>query len=226
PGISIPEELTKAVAKIAVNSTPCSVTCGLGLKVEEMCELSPGGEQRNCSLLRSYCLSTWSCGLRHLCVPAGRPVRLSCLASDPAGLNNHTYGYSWALAPGLVTTNDLLFQPLGSPNPRPALRLRPAREADAGTYRCDVQVTETFKPVKRIYFGLKVIPGERVGLECLSSPSREQEVTGHLEEGDAGNGGHGGQEPLLEQGWFFEAVLGIGSGVTAGLLVTLLLCCL
>ncbi|NWI57877.1 TMM81 protein, partial [Calyptomena viridis] len=219
--ISIPEQLKATVVKIAVNSTPCSVTCGLGLKVEEMCEVTPAGERRNCSLLRSLCLSSWVCGLRHLSVPAGRPVLLSCLASEPAGFGKHTYGYTWAVARGLVTTNELLFQPLR--NPRPALRLSPAEEADAGTYRCDVQVLETFKVVKRIYFGLKVLPSELVGLDFQKALAWQQEVEANVKEG--GNGGRAGRERSWEKGLFYEVLLGVGSGVISGILVSLLLCC-
>ncbi|NXA06353.1 TMM81 protein, partial [Sapayoa aenigma] len=222
-GISIPEQLKATVARIAVNSTPCSVTCGLGLKVEQMCEVTPAGERRNCSLLRSYCLSNWICGLRHVSVAAGRPVRLSCLGSEPAGLGSHTYGYSWRAAPGLITTNDLLFQPFR--NPGPALSFSAAQEADAGTYRCDVQVLETFQLVKRIYFGLKVIPGDLVGLDFQNSLTREQKLAANLKEGGAGNGSRGGRERFWEKGSFHEVMLGVGSGVIGGVLGSLLLCC-
>ncbi|NXS12864.1 TMM81 protein, partial [Neodrepanis coruscans] len=226
-GISFPEQLKEqlkgATAKITVNSTPCSVTCGMGLKVEQICEITPAGERRNCSLLRSPCLSTWVCGLHHVSVPTGRSIQLSCSTSEPASLGRHTFGYSWRVAPGLITTNDLLFQPFR--NPRPALSLAPAKEKDAGTYRCDVQVMETFKIVKRIYFGLKVLPKELVGLDFQKSLTWEQKIEANLEEGGAGNGSHGEQEEGWAEGSWYEVVLGVGSGVIGGVLVGLLLCC-
>ncbi|NXF13129.1 TMM81 protein, partial [Smithornis capensis] len=223
PWAAIEEQLQGTLVRVAVSSTPCSVTCGLGLKVERVCEVTPGGQRRNCSLVRSHCLSSWICGLRHMAVPAGQPVRLSCLASEPAGLRGHTYGYTWTVARGLITTNDLLFLPLR--NPRPALSLAPAAEADAGTYRCDVQVLEDFKVVKRIYFGLKVIPSDLVGLDFQNSLTREQRLAAKLKEGGAGNGSRGEREPFWEKREFYEVVLGVGSGVSAGILLTFLLCC-
>ncbi|NXF81074.1 TMM81 protein, partial [Sclerurus mexicanus] len=221
--VTIPPELRSAVVKITVSSTPCSVTCGLGLKVEEMCEVTPAGERRDCSLQRSLCLTTWSCGLRHVSVPAGRPLRLSCLMKSVLGFGKHTYGYTWRWAPGLITTNDLLFQPFG--NAQPALSLAPATEADAGTYRCDVQVRETFRLVKRIYFGLKVIPSNLVDLNFQKSLTWEQKLVANLKEGSAGNGSREGQERFWRKEEFYEAALGIGSGLVGGVLVSLVLCC-
>ncbi|NXM78791.1 TMM81 protein, partial [Serilophus lunatus] len=221
--ISIPEQMKAVAARISVSSTPCSVTCGLGLKVEQMCEITPAGDRRDCSLLRSWCLSTWSCGLRHLSVPAGCSVQLSCLASGAASFGRQTYGFTWKVAPGLITTNDLLFQPLK--NHGPALSINQAKEEDAGTYRCDVEVLETFKIVKRIDFGLKVIPRELVGLDFEKSLTQEQKLEANLKEGGAGNGSRGGQEGVWAKGLWFEVLLGVGSGVLGGILVSLLLCC-
>ncbi|NWR89237.1 TMM81 protein, partial [Furnarius figulus] len=221
--MTIPPELHSTVVKITVNSTPCSVTCGLGLKVEEMCEITPAGERRSCSLQRSLCLSTSICGLRHVSVPAGRPLRLSCLVESNPAFGKHTYGYTWRWAPGLITTNDLLFQPFR--NPQPVLSLAPATEADAGTYRCDVQVRETFKVVKRVYFGLKVIPSNLVELNFQKSLTWEQKLVANLEEGSAGNSSQAGQESFWKKKVFHEAMLGIGSGLVGGVLVSLMLCC-
>ncbi|NXM00517.1 TMM81 protein, partial [Tyrannus savana] len=214
-------QLRASVARIAVNSTPCSVTCGPGLKVEEMCEVTPAGERRNCSLVGSYCLVGSLCGLRHLRAPAGRPLRLTCLAPGAPRPGNHTYRYTWGLARGLITTNDLLFQPLR--NSSPALEFSPAREAHAGTYRCDVRLLGGPKLVKRVYFGLRVIPGDLVDLNFQQALSWEQKLVAHLQEG---NGSREGRERFWGQEEFAEAALGIGSGVVGGVLLSLLLCCL
>ncbi|NWQ59566.1 TMM81 protein, partial [Neopipo cinnamomea] len=209
-------KLKASVARIAVNSTPCSVTCGPGLQVEEMCEVTPAGERRSCSLVSSYCLGSSLCGLRHLSAPAGRPLQLTCLAPDAPRPANHTYRYSWSLARGLITTNDLLFQPLRSSGP--ALGLSPAREAQAGTYRCDVRLLGGFKLVKRIYFGLRVIPQDLVDLNFQQALSREQELR-------EGNGSREGRERFWQREGFYEAVLGIGSGAVGAILLSFLLCC-
>ncbi|NWR34251.1 TMM81 protein, partial [Tachuris rubrigastra] len=214
------EKLKASPARITVNSTPCSVTCGPGLKVEEMCEVTPAGERRNCSLLGSYCLGSSLCGLRHLSAPAGRPLQLTCLSPGAPRPGNHTYRYTWRVARGLITTNDLLFQPLRDSSP--ALGLSPALEALAGTYRCDVRILGGFKLVKRIYFGLRVIPEDLVDLNFQESSSRERKVAAHLEESSAGNG----RERFWQRDEFSEAVWGIGSGAMGGILLSLLLCCL
>ncbi|NXK34395.1 TMM81 protein, partial [Piprites chloris] len=216
-------KLRASVARIAINSTPCSVTCGPGLRVEEMCEVTPAGEWRNCSLVSSYCLGSFLCGLRHLSAPAGRPLQLTCLGPDAPRPGNHTYSYTWSLARGLITTNDLLFQPLR--NSSPALGFSPAREAHAGTYRCDVRVLGSFKLIKRVYFGLRVIPGDLVDLDFQQSLTWEQRLEGSLKQGSARNGSREGRERFWEQEEFSEAVLGIGSGVLGGILLSLLLCC-
>ncbi|NWS97019.1 TMM81 protein, partial [Mionectes macconnelli] len=217
-------KLRASVARIAVNSTPCSVTCGPGLKVEELCEVTPAGEWRNCSLVGSYCQASALCGLRHLSAPAGRPLRLTCLAPDAPRPGNSTYLYTWGLARGLVTTNDLLFEPLS--NSSPALAFSPAREAHAGTYRCDVQLLGGLKLVKRVYFGLRVIPRDLVDLMSFQQPSSwEQEPAAQLEEGGAGNGSREGRERFWQREEFSEAALGIGSGLVGGILLSLLLCC-
>ncbi|NWS10223.1 TMM81 protein, partial [Pachyramphus minor] len=213
-------KLRASVARIAVNTTPCSVTCGPGLKVEEICEVTPAGERRSCSLVSSYCLGSFLCGLRHLSAPAGRPLQLTCLAPGTPSPGNHSYRYTWRLARGLITTSDLLFQPLR--NSSPALSFSPAREAHAGTYRCDVQLLGSFKLVKRIYFGLRVIPRDLVDLKFQEPLSWEQE----LAEGSAGNGSRGGWERFWEKEEFYEAVLGVGSGVLGSILLSLLICCL
>ncbi|XP_027550864.1 transmembrane protein 81 isoform X3 [Neopelma chrysocephalum] len=215
----IMEKLRASVARIAVNSTPCSVTCGPGLKVEELCEVTPAGEMRSCSLVSSYCLGSSLCGLQHLTVPAGQPLQLPCLAPDAPRPGNHSYSYTWGLARGLITTNDLLFEPLK--NSSPGLSFDPAREPHAGTYRCDVHLLGTPKLIKRVYFGLRVIPGDLVGLNFQQALSWEQ----NLKEGSAGNGSREGLERFWEREEFMEAVLGIGSGVLGSILLSLLLCC-
>ncbi|NWW63443.1 TMM81 protein, partial [Ifrita kowaldi] len=214
-------------ARIVVNSTPCSVTCGLGVKEERLCEVSPAGERRNCSLVRSRCLSDWICGLRHLSVPEGKPVQLSCLSPDAASLEGQDFGYTWRFARGLITTNDLLFHPFR--NPSPSLSFSPALESHSGTYRCDVQVLSSFQLVKRIYFGLRVIPQGLVDLDFQKSLTWEQQLAASGEK--PGNAtGPGEREPqqrkFWEKQWFYEVVLGIRSGVIMGVLLSLGLCCL
>lgn len=214
-------------AVVLVNSTPCSVTCGLGVKEEQRCEVTPAGEYRNCSLQLSRCLSDWICGLRHLSVPEGKPFQLICLSPEAARLEGPNFGYTWRFSRGLITTNDLLFHPIR--NPSPSLRFSPALESHSGTYRCDVQVLSSFQLVKRIYFGLRVIPRDLVHLDFHKSLTWEQQLAAGGEE--APGNGSGPAEPrrrrkFWEVPWFSEAVLGLSSGVTVGILLSIGLCCL
>ncbi|NXG60316.1 TMM81 protein, partial [Hemiprocne comata] len=224
--ITIPAELRTAVAQIAVNTTSCSVTCGPGFKLEELCEVSASGERRNCTFRRSGCLTSWACGLLHFTVPVGKPFQLSCLTSDEVGFGSQAYFYTWKFAQSLITTNDVLFKPFR--NPHSVVRLSPTRESDAGTYRCDMQMVKTFRVIKRIYFGVRVIQTELVDLNFQKSLTWEQKLAANKEEGNTGNGA---QEEVQEQQhcWqgrlFYEYLVGIGSGVIGGVLVGMVLCC-
>ncbi|NWR25168.1 TMM81 protein, partial [Emberiza fucata] len=210
---------------VLVNSTPCSVTCGLGVKQEKLCEVSPAGEHRNCSLVRSRCLSDWICGLRHLSVPEGKPLQLTCLSPDAASLEGPNFGYTWRFARGLITTNDLLFHPFH--NPSRSLSFWPALEAHSGTYRCDVQVLSSFQLVKRVYFGLRVIPRGLVNLDFQKSLTWEQQLAASGEEvPENATGPLEQRESFWEKQWFYEVVLGVGSGVITGIVFSLGLCCL
>ncbi|NXW11603.1 TMM81 protein, partial [Fregetta grallaria] len=222
--VTIPAELKSAVARIVVNTTSCSVTCGLGFKLEEMCEITPAGERRNCTLRRTGCLTSWVCGLLHFTVPVGKPFQFSCLTSDAVGLGSRAYSYTWRLAQGLITTNDILFKPFR--NPDSVIRLSPTRESDAGTYRCDVQMLKTFKVIKRVYFGVRVIQNDLVDMNFQKSLTWEQKLAANEEEGNIQNRTH---EEVQEQQhfWqgelFYECLVGVGSGVIGGVLVSVAL---
>ncbi|NXD30403.1 TMM81 protein, partial [Spelaeornis formosus] len=214
-------------AVITVNSTPCSVSCGLGVKEEQRCEVSTSGELQNCSLVRSRCLRDWICGLQHLQVPQGKPFQLVCLSPEAASMEGQNFGYTWRFAQGLITTNDLLFQPFR--NPSPSLRFSPALESHSGTYRCDVQVLSTFQLVKRIYFGLRVIPSHLVDLDFEKSLTWEQQLAASGVEPPGNASGpveHEQRWDFWEKTWFYEVLLGILSGVITGILLSLGLCCL
>ncbi|NXQ79533.1 TMM81 protein, partial [Nyctibius grandis] len=221
--LTIPEELKSVVAKIAVNTTSCSATCGLGFKLEELCVITPTKEKRNCTLHRTACLTSWLCGLLHFTVPVGKPFQLSCLTVEADGFGRQAFSYMWRLAQGLITTNDLLFKPFKTPNS--VIRFSPTRESDAGTYRCDVQMLKTFRVVKRVYFGVRVIRNDLVDLNFQKSLTWEQKLAANGE-GGAENTTH---EELQEQQHFWqgqlfhECLIGAGSGVIGGVLATVAL---
>ncbi|NWX88127.1 TMM81 protein, partial [Nothoprocta pentlandii] len=222
--ITIPAELKTVVAKVPVNATSCSVTCGLGFKVEELCEVTPAGERKNCTLRTSDCVANWVCGLQHFSVPAGRAFQISCLSAQAMGVDSQAYIYTWRLAPGLITTNDGLFKPFKSTEP--VIRLLPTRESDAGTYRCDVQVAKTLKVIKRIYFGVRVIQSDLVDLNFEKSLTLEQKIAENEEEGGKHNVTHiemqqqqsFWQSKLLSDPW-----IGLAAGVLGGVLMSVVL---
>ncbi|POI25572.1 hypothetical protein CIB84_010677, partial [Bambusicola thoracicus] len=174
PRVTIPAELQSVEAHVAVNATSCSVTCGLGLQVEETCEITPAGKRNNCTMRRSHCTTTWGCGLQHLTIPVGKPAVLSCLTSDVIDLGVRGYSCTWKVALGLITMNDILFAPFR--NPGFAVAFSPTKESDAGTYRCDVRVLKTFRVIKRIYFGVRVIRNDLVDLDFGKSLTQEQKL--------------------------------------------------
>ncbi|KAK2521922.1 Tmem81 [Columba livia] len=110
--VTIPAALASAPARLAVNSTSCSVTCGLGFKQEESCEVTPAGERKDCVMRTSRCLTRWFCGLLHFTIPVGKPFQLTCQPSDTADFDRQAYGYVWKFAQGLITTENVLFKRL------------------------------------------------------------------------------------------------------------------
>ncbi|NXR06643.1 TMM81 protein, partial [Semnornis frantzii] len=222
--ITIPAELRTSILKIAVNSTPCSVTCGVGFKLEQVCDVTGAGERRNCTVQRSTCLASMMCGLLHLAVPVGKPLQLSCLPSDVVAAANGAYRYRWSLAPGVITINKLLLKPFHASDP--VLSFSSVREADAGTYQCDVQRLKSFQVIKRVYFGVTVIQDDMADLNFDNSLTWEQKVAGNKQEGSPKNST---QEEVQSQKQGKSLVLywvGLGCGVTGGVILSLVAACL
>ncbi|NXP10530.1 TMM81 protein, partial [Thinocorus orbignyianus] len=220
--VTIPAEVKSAVLKYPVNATSCSVTCGLGVKLEEMCEVTPAGERRNCTTRRSYCLTSWVCGLLHFTVPVGQPFQLSCLTTDPASSGGQAYSYTWRLAQGLITTNDLLFKPFN--NLDSVVKFSPTKESDAGTYRCDMKMLKTGKVIKRIYFGVRVVQKNLMDLNFQKFLNWEQKLVANEElEYYLDNSTHGEvqeQRNFWQGGLFSEGLIGVVSGVLGGVLLS------
>uniref|UniRef100_G1KPM2 Transmembrane protein 81 n=1 Tax=Anolis carolinensis TaxID=28377 RepID=G1KPM2_ANOCA len=172
--ITIPKPLSDATARVAISSTSCSTTCGLGYKVEERCKITTSGERQHCSKRRVDCLNNWICGMVHFTVLVGKPFEFSCLNTEEVGPETQSFSYTWRVARGIITTDDALFKPFKSSGF--VINFSPAEEYDAGTYRCDVQFMKTYKIVKRIYVGIRVIPGRLVDLNFDKSLNEEQKL--------------------------------------------------
>ncbi|NWH73557.1 TMM81 protein, partial [Piaya cayana] len=219
--VTVPAELMTVAVKVAVKSSGCSVTCGMGFRVEELCEVTPEGEQRNCSLRRTDCLTTWLCGIVYFTVPVGESLQISCLTRGTDSFANQTC--KWGLAPGLITTKDELFEPFENPNC--FIKFSPVRESSAGTYRCDV--LKTSKITKRIYFGVRVIWNDFVELNFGKYLTEEQKLAANKEGGSPGNKTYEEVQEKQRPGekeLIYEHLVGIGSGAAVGVLVIVALC--
>ncbi|KAJ6659932.1 hypothetical protein lerEdw1_018388 [Lerista edwardsae] len=223
--ITIPRALRNATARVSISSTSCSVTCGLGFKMEETCEVGPSGKRKDCIKRKLECLTNWICGIRHFTVLEGKPFELRCLTTREIGSQTQSLSYSWRLARGIITTDDALFMPFKTPSF--IIKLSPAEEYDSGTYRCDVQLIQTYKLVKRVYFGLRVIPGRLVDLNFDKSLTVEQALVNEDK-----NQQNISNTPVQEkrESWRRRAAIvfaiGIGSGILGGILLYTFLYCL
>ncbi|XP_037667941.1 transmembrane protein 81 [Choloepus didactylus] len=218
--LAIPEKLQEAVGKVVVNTTTCTVTCGLGYKEETVCEVGPDGVRRKCKSQRLECLTNWICGMLHFTVPVGKEFALSCLSSDILDVGQEAFRFTWRLARGIISTDDEIFKPFRVNTH--FVKFESAREYDSGTYRCDVQLLKNLKFVKRLYFGLRVIPPSLVNLNFDQSLTENQKLVDE------------GLEVTLDNhsrphhpGWKKKVVaalgVGVASGVAGGVLLSIVL---
>uniref|UniRef100_A0A8C2ZNP0 Transmembrane protein 81 n=1 Tax=Cyclopterus lumpus TaxID=8103 RepID=A0A8C2ZNP0_CYCLU len=71
------EEVESMPLEVIVDSSPCSATCGLGIKTQTLCLLKDG--ERVCHVRKVKCLESWQCGLRTMTVTSGQRVEIDCL---------------------------------------------------------------------------------------------------------------------------------------------------
>ncbi|XP_068599131.1 transmembrane protein 81 [Brachionichthys hirsutus] len=165
------EEVEEVSVEVIVDSTPCSATCGLGTKTQTLCLLKDGrtaleeggarqgdgGEvSQRCRVRKVKCLESWRCSLTTSTVTSGQRVEMDCLEEVMEAMGRFSWRVSWRFARGVVTSVDSLFARRDAPL-LDRVVLDPVREEDAGTYRCDVQ-DSAFRRVKRVYWGIRVLP--------------------------------------------------------------------
>ncbi|XP_050003636.1 transmembrane protein 81 [Alexandromys fortis] len=216
--LAIPEKLQQAVGRVIVNATACTVTCGLGYKEETVCEVGPDGVRRKCQSQRLECLANWICGMLHFTIAHGEEFELSCLSPDILEVGQEAFRFTWKLARGIISTNDEVFKPFRANSH--FLRFHPAYEYDSGTYRCDVQLLRNLRFVKRLYFGLRVLPPKLVNLNFHQSLTEDQKLV------DAGwevNLDNHSKPHLPKWQKKVASALGIGiaCGVVGGVLVSI-----
>ncbi|XP_061590827.1 transmembrane protein 81 [Cololabis saira] len=161
-----PEE--EVMLEVITVSSPCSTTCGVGIKNQTLCLLKDGKTSmeekeitqskvsEKCRVRRVKCLESWQCGLRTMTVTSGEKVEINCLGEVMEVMGRYSWRVSWRYARGIISSDDSLFERWEAPNLDRVI-LDPVSEEDAGTYCCDVQDTN-FRRVKRIYWGLRVLP--------------------------------------------------------------------
>lgn len=219
--LAIPEKLQEAVGRVIVNATTCTVTCGLGYKEETVCEVGPDGVRRKCKSQRLECLTNWICGMLHFTILIGEEFELSCLSSDILEIGQEAFRFTWRLARGIISTNDEVFKPFRANSH--FLRFKPAQEYDSGTYRCDVQLLKNLRRVKRLYFGLRVLPPKLVNLNFNQSLTEDQKL---VDEGWEVNVDNHSKPHLPKWRKKVASALGIGvaGGVFGGVLVNIAVC--
>lgn len=216
--LAIPKKLQEAVGEVIVNATACTVTCGLGYKEETVCEVGPDGVRRKCKSQRVDCLASWICGMLHFTILTGREFQLSCLSSDILEVGPEAFRFTWRLARGIISTDDEVFKPFrGSSH---FVKFESAQEYDSGTYRCDVQLLKNLRLVKRLYFGLRVLPPNLVNLDFHQSLTEDQKLVNEGLEVNLGNHSRP-HRPLWRKKVAIALGVGVASGVIGSVLVSI-----
>uniref|UniRef100_A0A3Q2VH34 Transmembrane protein 81 n=1 Tax=Haplochromis burtoni TaxID=8153 RepID=A0A3Q2VH34_HAPBU len=154
------EEVQNVPVEVITESSPCSATCGLGLRTQTLCLLN---DSRRCRVRAVQCMDTWQCGLQTMTVTSGQRVEVDCVGD----VMEATGRVSWRYARGIISTDDALLARWDAPE-LDRVVLDPVREEDAGTYRCDVQ-DAAYRRVKRAYWGIRVLPVGVLSLDYDSS---------------------------------------------------------
>ncbi|XP_030590531.1 transmembrane protein 81 [Archocentrus centrarchus] len=166
----VEEVVQKVPVEVITESSPCSATCGLGLRNQTLCLLNNsraameekvqrGSEvTKKCRFRMVRCMEMWQCGLQTMTVTSGQRVEVDCVVDVMEAMGRFSWRVSWRYARGIITSDDALFARWEAPE-LDRVVLDPVREEDAGTYRCDVQ-DAAYRRVKRAYWGIRVLPVE------------------------------------------------------------------
>ncbi|XP_065104004.1 transmembrane protein 81 [Paramisgurnus dabryanus] len=159
------QELEKINTWVITHSSPCSATCGLGLRTQELCPMmgTAGISTNDCKLRTVRCLDTWQCGLKTQTAIAGQKLVLDCLEEVMDAMGRFAFVVSWRFARGVITSDNSLFTRYEALSLDKVV-LDPLKEEDSGTYRCDVLDTSKHR-VKRMYKGVKVMSPDMLSLD-------------------------------------------------------------
>ncbi|KAM8829624.1 transmembrane protein 81 isoform 1-T1 [Synchiropus picturatus] len=162
-------KLEELSLEAVVNSTPCSVTCGVGIQTKTLCFLKNGTitSEQECRLKKMVCLRSAKCGISTVTVTVGERVDIDCIGEVRELMEDLSLRVEWRHVRGLISIDDSLFAHWNA-SQKDRLILDPVREADAGTYRCLVLNSES-RRVKRMYWGVRVVPNGFINLDYKSA---------------------------------------------------------
>ncbi|XP_029282027.1 transmembrane protein 81 [Cottoperca gobio] len=217
------EEADEVSVEVIVDSSPCSATCGLGVKTQTLCLLkdsktameedvkSRGGSEvsEECRVRKVKCLESWQCGLRTMTVTSGQRVEIDCLGEVMEAMGRFSWRLSWRYARGIISSDDTLFTRWDAPLLERVI-LDPIREEDAGTYCCVVQ-DASFRRVKRVYWGIRVLPVWVVNLDYENSLA-QWESTGNQQNQNVSDQ-HERSTALLYTVLMSLSLAGVGAGL-------------
>uniref|UniRef100_A0A3B4GBG9 Transmembrane protein 81 n=2 Tax=Haplochromini TaxID=319058 RepID=A0A3B4GBG9_9CICH len=85
------EEVQNVPVEVITESSPCSATCGLGLRTQTLCLLN---DSRKCRVRAVQCMDTWQCGLQTMTVTSGQRVEVDCVGDvmEATGSFKPTFG--------------------------------------------------------------------------------------------------------------------------------------
>lgn len=163
------QELENINTWVITQSSPCSATCGLGIRTQKLCPVGGNASiyATTCKKRTVRCLDTWQCGLKTQTAIAGQKLVLDCLEEVMDAMGRFAFVVSWRFARGVITSDDSLFTRYDALSLDKVV-LDPLREEDSGTYRCDVLDTGRHR-VKRMYKGLRVMSPNMLSLDFAES---------------------------------------------------------
>uniref|UniRef100_A0A8C5LUN5 Transmembrane protein 81 n=1 Tax=Leptobrachium leishanense TaxID=445787 RepID=A0A8C5LUN5_9ANUR len=221
--VTIPEQLKGVSVKMIIKSSPCSVTCGVGSKLEKQCIVDKYGIRSDCEEVQVKCVATWFCGMFTYTLRLGQSFTMDCLSRDDYGAANQGVLYFWKIARGILTADDMLFELLETRTF--SVTLSSIMEKDAGTYRCDVQNYYDQKLLKRIYYGIKVISPATFDLDYDKYLINKGQMETLAGQNSMTSNGNDTEEriQMFSNRMYFIVGIGSGVGILAGIILAVVL---
>ncbi|XP_056414054.1 transmembrane protein 81 [Hyla sarda] len=214
--VTIPRELESVSVRAVLESTECSVTCGIGSKKEKRCLVDRSGIQ-DCEEVIVDCFNNWQCGMEVYTVKVGDHFTMDCRIPSTGTLGGNKH-YYWKIARGIVSNNEQYFRPLKIRNS--TIIFESIQEKNAGTYCCDVHREDDLKLVKRIFFAVRIFTPDIIDINYDKYVISKQKLAVMAE----GLTTEVGEQKVISNEELYTYV-GIGSavGLLAGVVILLLI---